>query len=661
MTRNWQSDPRNKSNQPFGGVDGEGGNIPDPKTLFGTSHEYLLLRADTQVLHTGKPLTYQECFDFIAGLSRQVIWSAFSFDYDVTMMCKGIPEERARRLFDETLRQSPNGFVFRDIEIDNTWRIGYIPRKEFKVARSDEVVRGSHGAQFSTVSDSFGFFQGSFVKTLEKWGIGTPEQKEQIQKGKNLRAEFGEMTQEIIDYNKLECFLQAELMEKFRDVCREVGYVPRRWQGAGQLATAMLQAHGVPRREDIPAMANERFRALANNAYYGGRFETTAVGPVPGPVYQYDINGAYVAALCSLPCLIHSTWKYVREMPPPGTLWVGELSFKHPFVSLLYHLPVRRKDGGLFFPKEGTGYYWSTEVHAACRWGTQIQFHSGWVYSTHCECRPFQWIPAYYQKRLSLGKSDRGYVLKLGGNSIYGKIAQSIGNAPYANPVWAGLITAWCRAKIIETYGAQPEDCYMIMTDGLFMASIPKGLRGSKDLGGWDVKCHDSLFIIQPGLYFLPGDAKTRGVPHGKVVELEQEFRDAADGLIKTRYKPKPIPVPVENFITMRQALARRKWHIAGTWEHTTRDIGFEWDSKRLETLTQYDYTHGQDKPIFRTLPIVSSVNVASIPYSKIIGGGIGDNIQRSPFARYTDPALEEMEYNSEQPDWQPPLFDTNK
>lgn len=194
----------------------------------------------------------------------------------------------------------------------------------------------------------------------------------------------------------------------------------------------------------------------------------------------------------------------------------------------------------------------------------------------------------------------------------------------------------------------------MIMTDGIFMATMPKHIVASTTLGGWEVKKHDHLFIIQPGLYFLPEDIKTRGVPHGRIVDLQDEFRERADEFNRTMRMPKPVSVPVENFITMRQALARRKWHIAGTWEKTSKAISFDWSSKRLETGVLREKGTG----IIRTLPIVSSVDIASVPYSKIIGGGIGDQIQKSPFERNElEPSLDEKERIDEQPDWVQPLF----
>lgn len=640
MSRHWKNDSRNKANQPFGTVDGEGGNIPDPNALFGTTHEYLLLRADEFQLGNGNPLTHRECFDFLADLPRKRIWTGYFFDYDVTMMCRSLTEERARRLFDPTLRERQGSdFVFPFIDVDDRWQISYIPHKEFRVRRTGQQ-------EFTTISDTGSFFQTSFVRTLDKWDIGTQEQREQIARGKAMRGDFSDMTQEIEDYNELECELHNQLMTTFRQVCRDVGYVPRKWQGPGHLASAMLAAHGVPKREDIPIMNNIRFRELANAAYYGGRAETTVVGHVPGPVYQWDINGAYVAALRTLPCLVHGSWRFVHQRPPVGATYVGKIVFGHPGGRMLYNLPVRKADGNIFFPRFGTGHYWSAEIEAAERAGATIEFIGGWVYEAHCHCSPFAWIDAYYAERLKLGKSGKGTVLKLGGNSIYGKIAQSIGYAPWANPVWAGLITAYCRSAIIDAYREHPEDVYMIMTDGLFMRTKPN-LPVSSKLGEWELKTHEHMFVVQPGIYFLPDSLKTRGVPMGRVAEVQDIFRERFTEFASTLRLPEPVPVPVDNFLTMRQALARRKWHLAGTWEHTTRDISYDWSNKR-----RADGVVRDKSGVLRTLPPDSSRGYESAAYDRIIGGQ--QNI--SPFARYKSDALTERINESEQPDWNEPL-----
>lgn len=647
MAREWRNDGRNKANQRFGTCDGEGGDIPDPDLLFGTRHVYQLLRADEFQLENPAGLDFRQCANFLSDLPRNRIWTGYFFDYDVTKICESLPEERARRLFDPTLRvREGSDFSFPTIDYDG-FDFGYIPHKEFKIRRQGQ-------RDYTVISDTGPFFQARFVGvddehpgTLEKWGIGTPEEIAMLRKGKAMRGDFTEMTQEIDDYNALECLKHNELMEAFRQTCRDVGYVPGKWQGPGNLASAMLKAHGVPKREDIPIMGNWRFRELANAAYYGGRAETTVVGPVPGPIYQWDINGAYVSALRFLPCLIHGSWKFVRTRPSSTALWVGKVEFGHDRSRLLYNLPVRKDDGNIFFPRYGSGHYWSWELDAAELAGTRFTFLEGWVYEPHCSCRPFDWIDAYYAERLRLGKSGKGIVLKLGGNSIYGKIAQSIGYAPWANPVWAGLITAYCRAKIIRAYLDDPDDVLMIMTDGLFMRHRPN-LPESTKLGEWELKVHASLFVVQPGIYFLPGGHhKTRGVPLGRVAKVEDVFRERFDEFARTMVLPEPVAVPVDNFITMRQALARRKWNLAGTWEHTDRKISYDWTNKRLGSGLVWERS-GMLPGLLRTLPPVSDVSVSSKPYDKIIGGSM--NV--SPFDRWSDHSIEERVNESEQPDW---------
>lgn len=633
----------------FGTVDGEGGNLPDASALFGDKHEYLFLRADEFELGDGRPLDHRKCFDFLSRLPNNRIWSGYFFDYDVTMMCKSLPEERARRLFDPTLRMNPatrnmnegHGYPYGHIEVEGRWEISYLPRKEFKVRE----VGMEH---FTTISDTGSFFQTSFVRTLDKWNIGTEEQREHIAREKAMRSQFTELTEETKQYNQLECELHNQLMEQFRAVCMEVGYVPRHWQGPGNLAGAMLAKHGIPKHKDIPIMSNWKFRELANAAFYGGRAETTVVGHVPGPIYQWDINGAYVDALRYLPCLIHGSWRYLRSRPATSAIWVGLVRFGHNGGRLLYNLPVRKQDGNIFFPRFGSGHYWSWELEAAEKAGTSFEFVEGWVYEKHCDCHPFDWIDAYYLERLRLGKSGKGIVLKLGGNSIYGKIAQSIGSAPWANPVWAGLITAYCRAKIIRAYMGNPNDVLMIMTDGLFLRHQP-GLSVSTALGDWELKIHEHLFVVQPGIYFLPDSIKTRGVPMGRIYDVQDEFRERFEQFSRTLELPAPVSVPVTNFITMRQALARRKWHLAGTWDNTTRDISFDYTNKRSGAGLMRERETG----VLRTIPWDSNVSVISKAYDRVIGGGV----YISPFERYeaNSPLALKLDEN-EQPDWVDPL-----
>lgn len=641
MAKEWANDGRNRANWEFCGVDGEGGNIPDRNLLFGDIHSYLLLRAGEQTVENPHGLSYQECFDFLCELPHNRIYVAYFFDYDVTMMIRQLPEERARRLFNQAVRDIRGRRL--PVEIDHKWEIDYTPHKEFRIRKAD-------ASQWTIINDVGQFFQSSFLATIGKWEIGTEQERAFIAKGKSMRADFADMDEEIRAYNAMECLHLEQLMSNFRGVCWEVGYVPKKWQGPGYLASAMLDYHKVPRREAIPILKNDSFRRLANAAYYGGRFETTAAGPIPGPVYQYDINSAYPAALRKLPCLIHGSWKRSGDRPPDGSLWFGTVHFHHREARYLFNLPVRRKDGSIYYPREGSGVYWSPELDAAERAGTEFDCSETWVHEGSCDCRWFDFIDDYYLQRLRLGKTTKGFVLKLAGNSIYGKIAQSIGYAPYANPVWAGLITAHCRASIVEAYSKSPQDCYMIATDGIFSA-VPLQLPISDKLGEWDETIHpDGMFIVQPGIYFMSdGEVKTRGVERGRIYNMRADFQAAWDKYVASQGLDHTVSVAVDNFITGPQALARNKWSLAGTWEHTTRDISFDWGMKRVRAIAR---TEGG---IMRTLPHFGGPEVMSVPYGRMIGSGI----QMLPAweSRYTDIGLQEAERMAGQPDWVDPLL----
>lgn len=624
---------------PFAGVDGEGGNIPDEDALFGTRHVYQLLRVGGLAIENPRGLSFEECAAFLCSLPKDSLYVGYFFDYDVTMILKSLPAERVQRIMDRDKR-TRSGWNLLPVDV-GPYQVDYLPHKEFKVR-----LRGS-GQPFTVISDVGTFFQMSFVKALEKWDIGTPEMRADIAAGKLLRSDFTGMTDDIRKYNKLEIFLLEELMTQFRDVCIDIGYVPRQWQGPGYLASAILDAHKVPKRRDIPIMRNDQFRALANEAYYGGRFETTAAGPISGPVYQYDINSAYPSVLRTLPCLHHGSWKQVHRMPDTG-VWFGEVVFDHPAGRLLYNLPVRNRQGNISFPRAGSGVYWSSELVAAMAAQADIGFLKGWEYEQDCDCVTFDFVDGLYEERLRLGKTNRGYVLKLGMNSKYGKIAQSIGFAPYANPVWAGMITAGTRAMLIDAYRGREDDVFMLATDGLFTGKS-LDVKISPALGDWELTTHDDgMFIVQPGIYFLPGgEVKTRGVERGRIHGHREEFEQAWERYATTG-QPTAVEVEVVNFITAKQALARNNWKIAGSWEKTARHIAYDWSTKREPGIGFHD---GR---ALRTLPL-SGIGGRSVPYPKMIGGELRPSLM---VEQYKDPGLLESERMAEQPDWVNPLIE---
>lgn len=582
-----QGDTKGRASLPFVGIDGEGGNLP-------TGHEYLLLRAGSQTLSTGNPLTTRECLRFLAGLPTDVNYIGYFFGYDVTMMLRGMPEERVRRLLNRGARTMKHGGT---MPLDyGPYEMDYLPNKEFKIRRK--------GNPWVVINDVGSFFQCSFYKALTLWDIGTPEQRESIRQSKAIRSDFTELTAETDDYNALEIDLLEQLMEAFREVCIDVGYVPNKWQGPGNLATAMFRRHGVRTRKNTAISENLSLMQFANNAYYGGRFEVTNNGLYTGTTYQYDICSAYPSAMLELPCLQHGEWLQTST-PDKDSIYVAYGKFQATSTANLYSFPIRDTKGAIYYPTGGNGWYWSPEIRAARHQSFQV--YESYQYVQACDCQPFGWVPEVYAERLSLGKSARGNILKLGLNSLYGKLAQSVGAAPYANPIWAGLITSITRAKLLdlicEGHGqdeACNSDVLMLATDGVFTTS-PRSPEVGKDLGLWEADEHpNGLLIVMPGVYFFNagGTAKTRGIPLTSV----HKHRDAFYHYSHTR---RAVSVPLTNFIGLRQALHRNSYTtLAGHWQEVDRQVTWDIASKR--------------DPLRNNAPYID--NRQTIPYSKAIG-----------------------------------------
>jgi hypothetical protein len=620
---------------PFVGVDGEGGNVPDEQmTLFGPSkvrHEYMLLRAGDKVLETGKPLTWYECFDFLAGLPQPAQYVAYFFDYDVTMMIRQLTPERLRRLLRRDRPRMKNGDL---LPLDvGPFQIDYLPGKEFKVRKGD--------GPWTVVQDVGSFYQSSFLSSLDKWEIGTPEERQQVREGKAQRSEFGEMTDDIRFYNALEVRLLERLMGAFRDVCKQLGYLPSRWEGPGLLATAAFRKHQIPRTRELPVVGNGELMRFARSAYYGGRFEIGACGPTP-PADQWDINSAYPHFIRQLPCLVHGEWRKLMPEPcqPWSDLYVSKISFRSIEDAHYYGFPVRDKAGAIRFPASGIGWYWSPEIKSVASGGKQsIQFHETWQYYQACDCQPFRFVEGLYNARRRLGKDAIGFVLKLVLNSFYGKMAQSVGTPAYANPIWAGLIPAYTRAALHDVIRsvADDRDVYMLATDGVFCRSGTVDLPVSVELGGWSKTEHPAgMFLIQPGIYFTDNDLsvpKTRGVPQRAIVEHHDEFVDAFGQVLASEDgKAGEVTLTLPTFLGAKTCLHRDNLSMAGMWVDEPRRVSFDWSSKRDVPCASVPFLMG---------PYRGSEMVETVPYDRLMGV--------SPEAAIME-ALRVLD--AEQPDW---------
>jgi hypothetical protein len=592
----------------FVGIDGEGGGTDE----HGRQNYILLCAGDESISNNGERLTTRQCLDFILEQSKSAILVGFYFNYDITMILRDMGEKTIERILDPP--RNKHGSISYTYWDD--YGIQYINRQFFRVCKLDrssgkaEIVEGS----VRTVHEVFGFFQCSFLKAITDWSIGTEQERETIRANKASRPDFFRLDAEMQRYCLLECRMLAELMTEFRETCRVVNIVPKAWEGAGWLAMRLLENQEHPKRPGGKGNCRpERPRAFeeaANAAYFGGRFEVSRAGALPGPVYENDIGSAYPSAMRSLPCPLHTEWEHAIGRPPAGSLYVADISFVHPSSAVWGGFPIRTK-AGLCWPRAAGGWYWSVEIDAARRGGAWItEWRECWVARKSCDCEPYGWVEPLYQYRKSLGKSTRGYPLKLGLNSCYGKFAQRIGGRPYFDMAAAGIITAATRAQLIDAYRHNPEAVVMLATDGVYsLEQLPLDIGSG--LGQWETKVHQDLFIVQSGFYWSSEEkdcVKTRGVPKGLVLENAERFEAAWDTWLKfPEGEPPSIPITLTSFIGYRLALARGKPLTAGKWSEITKSVAFDWSAKR-------EFRAIEDRHV-RLAPYEGSVALRSVLY----------------------------------------------
>lgn len=457
---------------PFLAIDGEA-----------TEDDYTLLAAsdNSKVVNLSRGgLSTKQCLDFLLTRPKRHILVCFGLGYDVNNWLRDVPRDILEHLWEE------NHCYWGD------YRIEWVPGCWFK-------VKHVYGATV-TVHEVFRFFQSSFVKALESWNIGQPEE---IARMKAERGTFKRVDIEAVTkYCLKECELLVELMNQLRDVCIEVNMVPRKWIGAGALAAGLLNREGMQEHHayDLDIATDSVATDVVLGAYFAGRIELLHQG-VHKAVKTVDIRSAYPAATQDLPSLAGAKLVHRKRFDPTKHgIWHVSWDYRQnpPLIS---PFPTRQKQA-IYWPSAGTGWYHGVEVAAVINAGYDITVHEGWVLKESGK-RPFNWIAPLFAERKRLKEEGRAAekVVKLGLNSIYGKLAQGYGfnsRPDWQCYFWAGYITAATRAKVLSA-AVRSKGVIMISTDGVFCKQ--PGVKPGSDLGGWEFGAVDELFAAQAGVY----------------------------------------------------------------------------------------------------------------------------------------------------------------
>lgn len=596
--------------KPFIAIDGES------YTIDGEHRYVLLMDSNRRYLYDPAGLSTKKCLDFLLDLGKSAIPVAFGLNYDVNMVLRDMGRKKLTQLWTEG--KAPW------YEYDLTW----IPGKWFAIAtgvgKNRRTIR---------INETFGFFQSSFVKALEKWNIPYQDADE-LEAMKATRSAFDQdMTKRVIAYCHSECVLLVQLMDALRDALQGTDIFLDRWIGAGSIASALLsggkkcpmftpnhvKVHHVPHTELPPEVG---YASLG--AYFGGRTELFQQGEFP-TVTEYDIASAYPFAALSLSSL-RGTW--TNTIPPVETLakttGLFEVQWNLPLRVSLAPFPYRYKGSRICYPLNGRGWYHGVEVAAAlAHYPDYIDILDGWAFTPEDEARPFSWIPELYAYRRKLKAEGHAgeKCIKLGINSVYGKLAQGVGYRgrppEFQSYVWAGQITAATRARMFTLAMEHPHDVLMLATDAIFYRGNVDHPTGT-NLGDLERVNLTDVFLAQPGVYhaFNDGDEvkRSRGFFAKEIDfdQLRQGYRDQGPHFIG-RYES-------TRFVGAGTALMAKTLDDWRSWVTKDRKLTLYPSQKRLRDP--------DERPLVHLPPEIPSPVIPSQPYSPKMGGYLDDEVE---------------------------------
>ena len=667
----------------FLGVDGEGITRPDG------AHDYNLLSigGESTYHRDGRALSFDDVAQFIweqRDEDPDAVMVGFFLGYDFAQWLRRVPEEQARLLLTDegrALRQrsrsggNPYPFPVRW----GPWEFDILPNmRRFKLrpthvqtgyclacgdaCNGDPKAKSPH--PWAYICDVGPFFQSSLLTAVNpaKWPepVLTSDEYAQLQAGKAARrgpvVPYGTpVDPTTIAYNRLENDVLARVMDRYNTglVAMGVSLTRTQWHGPGQAAQAWM-------RQEAPDHTGDNWRQLSDwdrqpydaamASYFGGWFEIPAHGPIPGTSWDYDINSAYPHIIAQLPCLRpgHGTWHWGEGNPTRRHTGLTAYRFRkerryrllrasvrgsNPYLGAMLH---RHPSGRVLRPHGTAGWYWAEEVEAAKRAGLidQVTVHEWWQYVPSCNCpSPFRTVAQLYRQRLQVGKNaPQGRALRLVYNSAYGKMAQSVGQPMFSNPVYASLITSGCRTMILDaiaTHPVGPRAVLMVATDGVYFTSRHPGLDIDPErLGAWDETPLEDLSLLKPGVYWHAGTEraiiKSRGVSEealGKVLrrlDAQWKRRSAtqlpAKAADRNWWPATTVTIPF-SVLSPRQALQRDRWELCGAIAENTPNTQSAWPGAKRAPEPPPDTP---DDGFYRTRPWGDMGD--STPYDKRFG-----------------------------------------
>ena len=555
--------------------DGEGANNADGKHIYN-----LLANSQGHHIVDISGLDTLRIFAFFIKYSNtQDINVIYGGSYDVNMILKDMPKDKLQLLWD-------TGKCYWE-----GYRISWAPRKRFSIQK---VNLKGNGKTF-VLWDVIGYFQSTFVIACRRW-LGDLPVLDDIQNMKEKRSEFkAEDIEEVIEYNRKECILLVLLMERLFASLDEANVELVRYDGAGSIAAALLKMNNVrDYKGRIPAVVNR----YAQFAYSGGRIEAIKCGTTTRPtnIYRYDINSAYPFAALSLPSYKGAIWSKEEVWNGDNNSLVA-VTFHFRDTLPFYPLWYRDNHGSITYPQRGRGVYWGPEIANLFKYFQEgLDFEIEWAINCKItdDTKPFAFIEDLFtlRKKFKAEGSMASESLKLGLNSVYGKLVQQAGYREgriptYHQLLWGGQITSITRARLFDIAMQAPKEVISFATDAVF-TTTPLDLSIGGELGEFTYDKFKGMTIVQAGVYFLDDGTKGwydkfRGFDKGSLQREE---------IISAWANNTSYEATLRRFIGLGSALMATNFSCWTEWRTDSRKLDIRPTGKRIAG-SRTDYANG--------------------------------------------------------------------
>lgn len=508
--------------------------------------------------------------------------------------------------------------LYRNHQVNyNTYTLTYLPRKYF-------AIRDKNG-HYYYFYDMFNFLDVSLNKASKKF---LNDEKISSIDGNKLNTDeqyWIDNKKEIIKY----CIHDAELTKRLADYFWNIIYEKLQFYPKSPMSKGKLSEEYFLHTCKIPAINNIDTKVVhtAYDSFYGGRFEILKRGYME-KCYCYDIKSAYPSEIANLPNFNNGVFQKVNKVN--DNAYTGFYKCK-VFALENEFSPFKQKVKNVLniYPNGGfVQYLAKTEIDFCALHFPNVVINVDFGY---------EWVPKrldypfkseierLYRWKDSEKDEDIKYCVKIILNSLYGKFIQVSGNDNVTgrlfNPLYASLITAGCRVKILELALQKPESIISFSTDSV-ISTEPLKVPINPTLGQFQKDFEGQGVFIMSDVYNLWNDetkkikSKLRGFSIGSTKDYDNSevyLKDILETSDTWKNVNEELTPSIYEYFTERpyhlgECLLhnkKRKIEDINVFGKTTKHIDVNGDNKRI---WEKEFKSGKDclKEMHESKPILS-------------------------------------------------------